>query len=224
MKLILYQIIILLLTLFSTTIIFAQTKNINIIAEAKTLPDDSQVYIAGNTDHLGNWEEMLPMEKLTDYRWSFETSAKTRDTLEYKFTLGGWMTEAVDSAGMEYPNFVHVVTKDTTLIYSLPGWRGLVKRKIILSPERLVNKAGRIDFYEEWKYKIGDDTTWADPSFDDSDWETIIPLLNREDFEKLDWTGNIWFRNYILVDSSLWDISYNFNSRVVYKFKIRDLK
>ena len=97
-KLKLYQIIIILLTLFSTTIILAQSKNIIIIAEAKTLPDDSQVYIAGNTDHLGNWNEMLPMEKLTDYRWSFETTAETGDTLEFKFTLGGWMTEAVDSA------------------------------------------------------------------------------------------------------------------------------
>ena len=210
MKIKLYQIIILLLTLFSTTIILAQTKNIIIIAETKTLPDDSQVYIAGNTDHLGNWNEMLPMEKVTDYRWSFETTAETGDTLEFKFTLGGWMTEAVDSAGMEYPNFVHVVTEDATLEYSIPGWRGQVQRKIILSPERLKNKAGQIDLYEDWKYRIGDDTAWANPNFDDSNWEMINPFLNREVFEKLDWTGNIWFRNYILVDSSFWGQPFGF--------------
>ncbi|UCH65032.1 MAG: SpoIIE family protein phosphatase [Ignavibacterium sp.] len=210
MKLKLNHLIILLLFLFTSTIISAQSKTILIIAEAKTLPDDSQVYIAGNTDHLGNWNEMLPMEKLTDHRWSFETTAETGDTLEFKFTLGGWMTEAVDSAGMEYPNFVHVVTEDATLEYSLPGWRGLVKRKIVLSPERLKNKAGQIDLYEDWKYKIGDDTAWAAPSFDDSNWEMINPFLNKEDFEKLDWTGNIWFRNYILVDSSLWGQPFGF--------------
>ena len=210
MNLKLYQIIILLLSLFSTTIILAQPKNILLIAEAKTLPDDSQVYIAGNTDHLGNWNEMLPMEKETELRWSFETTAETGDTLEFKFTRGNWMTEAVDSTGIEYPNFVHVVYEDTTLVYSIPGWRDLIQRKIILSPERLENKAGQIDFYEDWKYKIGDDTAWADPSFDDSNWEMINPFLNREDFVKLDWTGNIWFRNYILVDSSLWGQPFGF--------------
>ena len=122
-KLKLYQIIILLLTLFSTTIILAQSKNIIIIAEAKTLPDDSQVYIAGNTDHLGNWNEMLPMEKLTDYRWSFETTAETGDTLEFKFTLGGWMTEAVDSAGMEYN--AALIRNKIVVYYFLIGFKPL---------------------------------------------------------------------------------------------------
>jgi serine phosphatase RsbU (regulator of sigma subunit) len=206
----LYQLSILLFSLFASTIILAQTKKINIIAEAKTLPDDSRVYIAGSTDHLGSWNEMLPMEKEAEHRWSFETTAETGDTLEFKFTRGSWMTEAVDSTGMEYPNFVHVVSEDATVEYSIPGWRGLVKRKIILSPERLKNKAGQIDLYEDWKYRIGDDTSWADPSFDDSNWEMINPFLNKEDFEKLDWTGNIWFRNYILVDSSLWGQPFGF--------------
>jgi serine phosphatase RsbU (regulator of sigma subunit) len=204
MKLKLHQMIILLLTLFATTIIFAQPKRVLIIAEARELPDDSKIHIAGNTDHMGNWKEMLSMEKETEYRWSFETTAETGDTLQFKFTRGRWMTEAVDSKGMEFPNFVHVVTDDSTLVYFLPGWRDLVQRKIIISPERLKNKAGQIDLFEEWKYKIGDDPAWADRSFDDSNWELINPLLSREDFEKLDWTGNIWFRIHIVVDSSLW--------------------
>ena len=195
---------------FTTTIVFSQPQKILLIAEAETLPDDSQVYIAGNTDHMGNWNEMLPMEKVADYRWSFETTAEKGDTLEFKFTRGSWMTEAIDSTGMEYPNFVHVVTEDTTLVYSIPGWRGLVQRKIILSPERLKNKAGQIDLFEDWKYKIGDDTAWAESSFDDSNWEMINPFLTNENFEKLDWTGNIWFRNYILVDSSLWGQPFGF--------------
>jgi hypothetical protein len=205
MKLKLYQMIILLLTVFATTIIFAQPKKILIIAEAKTLPDDSQVYIAGNTDHMGNWNEMLPMEEVTDNRWSFETTAERGDTLLFKFTRGSWMTEAVDSNGIEFPNYLHVVNKDTTLVYAIPGWRDIVQQKIIISKERLNNKAGAVELFEGWKYKIGDDSVWANSSFDDSKWETINPLLNRDDFENLNWTGNIWFRNHIIVDSSLWN-------------------
>ena len=47
--------------------------------------------------------------------------------------------------------------------------------------------------------------------YDDSDWKSINPQLNKEDFEKLEWTGNIWFRNEIQVDSSLWNIVFGFN-------------
>jgi len=205
MSLKLYQIVILLSSLFATTIIFPQPKKILINAEAGKLPDDSMVHLAGNTDNMGNWNEMLPMKKESNRRWSFETTAETGDTLEFKFTRGSWRTEAVDSNGLEFPNFVHVVTEDTTLVYQIPGWRDIVQQKIIISEERLKNKAGTIELLEGWKYKIGDDSVWADPNFDDSKWETINPWIPREEFEKLEWTGNIWFRNHIVIDSSLWN-------------------
>jgi len=207
MKQIPHQILILLIILIAAALTFPQQKKITIKIEVDNLPKGSSVYITGNTDELGNWLFNItkPMEKISAQEWSFETIAETGDTLQFKFTLGSWRTEAVDSNGIEYPNFVYVVTKDTTLVYNIPGWRDMVQQKIIISKERLDNKYGIIDFYENWKYKIGDDSVWADPNFDDSNWETINPMLPREDFEKLDWTGNIWFRNNIVVDSSLWN-------------------
>ncbi len=205
MKYIFYRAIILYLTLFATTIIFAQPHKISIYANSKKLLDNQIIYLTGNTDNLGNWNEMLPMKKESEYQWSFETTAEQGDTLEFKFTRGSWMTEAVDSTALEYPNFVHVVTEDTTLVYTIPGWRDIDQQKIILSKERLSNKAGAIDLLEGWRYKTGDDSVWADPNFNDSNWKIINPLLNKEDFEKLEWTGNIWFRNHIVVDTSLWD-------------------
>ena len=39
-----------------------------------------------------------------------------------------------------------------------------------------------LHFDEPWKYKIGDDTSWADPIYDDSDWKNINPELNKSDF------------------------------------------
>jgi len=200
-----YQISFHFLIIFVTTICFAQSRTIQISAHTDTLPNGSIVYIAGNTDDLGYWNEMLPMVNLMENHWDFETTAESGDTLEFKFTRGNWRLEAVDSNGLEYPNFVHVVTNDTTLGYIIPGWRDLVQQKIILSAERLKNKAGMIDLLEGWIYKIGDDSVWAIPSLDDTNWERISPFLSEEDFNKLDWTGNIWFRNHITVDSSLWN-------------------
>ncbi len=46
-------------------------------------------------------------EKRSVNNWSFKTFANTGDTLLFKFTRGDWNTEAVDSNGIEFPNFMH---------------------------------------------------------------------------------------------------------------------
>ena len=199
------RLFLLLLTIFVNTTSFPQEQEIKIIVKTNSLSDDSQIHISGNNDQLGNWNYMQPMIKRNETEWQFELSSNRGDTLQFKFNRGSWRTEAVDSNGIEYPNFVYVVAKDTTLTYIIPGWRDIVQKKIIVSKERMQNKAGTIDLLEGWKYKIGDDTTWAATDFDDSKWKTINPMLPAEEFNKLDWKGNIWFRNHIIVDSSLWN-------------------
>lgn len=53
------------------------------------------------------------------------------------------------------------------------------------------------------EYQIGEDTSWSDTDYDDSNWKFINPAIRKEDFQNINWTGNIWFRNKIYVDSSL---------------------
>lgn len=208
----------------------AQERKITIITEVDTLPKNSSVYITGNNDELGNWGLMQKMKKKTRFEWSFKTRAEKGDTLRFKFTRGNWSNEAVDSNGIEYPNFIIPVTKDTVVKYRLANWRDLVQQKIIITEERIKNKGGWLELFEGWKYRIGDDTAWADQIYDDSDWQNINPQLNKKDFEKLDWTGNIWFRNKVYVDSSLWHIVFGLdflctgaaelylNGRLLYKY------
>jgi serine phosphatase RsbU (regulator of sigma subunit) len=190
---------------------FAQEKKISIIALTDSLPENAVIHIVGGGSELGFWTRHQKMKRLSDNEWLYETSANVRDTILFKFTRGDWRTEAVDPNGMEFPNFFHVVKKDTTLKYYFTKWRDQVQRKIILTKERILNKGGFVELFEGWKYKIGDDTTWTDPDYDDSDWKSINPQLTKEDFEKLDWTGNIWFRNEINIDSSLWNIVFGLN-------------
>lgn len=203
--------LIILLLLTAVILIHPQEKKISIIVETDSLPENSVIHLIGGNDELGNWYIHQKMKKQSRNEWSFETYAKSGDTLFFKFTRGDWSTEAVDSSGMEFPNFFHIVKKDTILYYKFTKWRDQVQQKIILTEERIKNKGGFVELFEGWKYKIGDDTSWADPSYDDSDWKNINPQLNKEDFEKLDWTGNIWFRNEIQVDSSLWNTVFGLN-------------
>ncbi len=203
--------LIILLLLTAVILIYPQEKKISIIVETDSLPENSVIHIIGGNDELGNWYLHQKMKKQSGNEWSFETYAKPGDTLFFKFTRGEWSTEAVDSSGMEFPNFIHAVSGDTTLKYKFTRWRDQVQQKIILTEERIKNKGGFVELFEGWKYKIGDDTTWADLAYDDSEWKNINPQLNKEDFEKLEWTGNIWFRNEIHVDSSLWNIVFGLN-------------
>ncbi len=200
-----------LLLLPAIIFIYPQEKKIVIFAEVDSLPANSKVYITGGTEELGNWYLMQKMKKRSFNNWSFKTFAKTGDTLYFKFTRGDWSTEAVDSNGIEFPNFVHIVKGDTTLKFKLTKWRDQVQQKIILTEERIKNKGGWVELLEGWKYKIGDDSSWASPDYDDSDWQSINPRLDKKDFEKLNWTGNIWFRNEIEVDSSIWDMTFGLN-------------
>jgi serine phosphatase RsbU (regulator of sigma subunit) len=228
----LYSILLLLFAFFPIVFLYPQEKKIVIFAEVDSLPSNSKVYITGGNDELGNWYKMQKMKKRSFHNWSYKIYAKKGDTLFFKFTRGDWSTEAVDSNGIEFPNFVHIVKGDTTLKFKLTKWRDQVQQKIVLTEERIKNKGGFVELFEGWKYKIGDDTSWASPNYNDSDWESINPRLNKEDFEKLDWTGNIWFRNEIQVDSSLWNIVFGLdfyctgaaelymNGRLLYKYGV----
>ncbi|NWF49736.1 MAG: SpoIIE family protein phosphatase [Ignavibacteriaceae bacterium] len=191
------------LLILISSLSYPQVKKVTIIVEADTIPINSSVYISGNRDKLGYWNRMKKMDMIKTNLWSYQLTENVGDTLIFKFTRGDWTSEAVDSNGIEFPNNVHVVRKDTILKFRVNNWRDLVVKRIIIDPERLKNKDGYLELVEGWKFKIGDDTSWAAISYDDSDWETINPLLEKNDFEKLKWTGNIWFRNYITVDSSL---------------------
>jgi len=59
---------------------------------------------------------------------------------------------------------------------------------------------------DNWLYHPGDDSAWADPAYDDSNWESVHPSLNlRRPYPKDGWNGNGWFRLHLKVDSTLYD-------------------
>jgi len=193
------------------TVIQAQERKIKIVADVDSLPLNSAVHITGGNEDLGYWNIMRKMNKKSDLEWWFELSAEKGDTLQFKFTRGDWSTEAVDSNGLEFPNFTLLVNNDTMVIYKLEHWRDFVQQKIIITKERLLNKGGFLELFEGWKYHLGDDTAWADPDFDDSEWKSIDPRLDKAEVEKINWEGNIWFRNKIYIDSTVWDVPFGLN-------------
>ncbi len=56
---------------------------------------------------------------------------------------------------------------------------------------------------QSWRYHPGDDLAWADPDFDDSDWESTNTFLSPHNLPESGWNGIGWFRLHLTVDSSL---------------------
>ncbi len=60
--------------------------------------------------------------------------------------------------------------------------------------------------YEEsvlWKYHPGDDSSWAEPDFDDTDWKKTDPTIDVQMPDAEEWKGIGWFRKVIKIDSPL---------------------
>ncbi len=54
-----------------------------------------------------------------------------------------------------------------------------------------------------WRYHLGDNENWSNPSFDDSDWELAQSTLMCDSMPASGWSGIGWFRLRLIIDSSL---------------------
>ena len=58
-----------------------------------------------------------------------------------------------------------------------------------------------------WKYHPGDDPKWANPAFDDTEWESTNTLMFRPELPESGWEGIGWFRLRLSIpDEQLWNM------------------
>lgn len=81
---------------------------------------------------------------------------------------------------------------------TLPDASGFNKLKHYKSEKIILNKG--------WKFHPGDDANWADPTFDDNQWQPIDPTQDIHYLTKLREAEIGWFRLHLQVDSSLLNI------------------
>ncbi|MDR8391024.1 SpoIIE family protein phosphatase [Aliifodinibius sp. S!AR15-10] len=56
---------------------------------------------------------------------------------------------------------------------------------------------------DTWKFQPGDNLQWADPEYDDNDWEKVSTYLGPSELPFIEWEGIGWFRLHLQVDSTL---------------------
>jgi serine phosphatase RsbU (regulator of sigma subunit) len=72
---------------------------------------------------------------------------------------------------------------------------------IYISADSIEDNA--ITLNDVWRYHSGNDSSWASPTFDDSDWDTLRSRMVIEEVPEGMWKGIGWFRTVIKIDSSL---------------------
>lgn len=72
-----------------------------------------------------------------------------------------------------------------------------------ITPNMMLNESRIIYIQDLWKFRIGDSLDWADPEYDDSDWDYLSTNLSQADLSFMDWSGIGWFRKQFRVHENL---------------------
>jgi two-component system, NtrC family, sensor kinase len=103
---------------------------------------------------------------------------------------------------------------------------------VFIVSDTLFNESGIINLgsRDGWRFHPGDDLSWADPDFDDSDWMSYKPAGLTEPIPDSLWDGHGWFRYRFAADSSAYAMVKNLyfftrgaaevylDGKLVYKF------
>ncbi|TAM51796.1 MAG: hypothetical protein EPN53_06425 [Acidobacteria bacterium] len=54
-----------------------------------------------------------------------------------------------------------------------------------------------------WRFHPGDDPAWAEPAFDDANWEPVVPAMTPGQLPSGGWPGLGWFRRHLRVEPAL---------------------
>lgn len=173
-----------LLLISSWSMVEAQTEvRVTFEVQTSVLPDSATVYVTGNLPELGSWQpDGVALQRQTDSLWTTTLTFPTAGPIEYKFTLGTWEREAVDSTGAVPDNYQVTVNRDTTLAHVVPDWGS--------SPEHVAFEGG---ITGEVRYHRGfagdsllarDIIVWLPPGYE-TDSTATYPVIYMHDGQNL---------------------------------------
>jgi len=95
----------------------------------KTLPTNSNVFITGNDETLGQWNAgTVALDKQDDGSWTRTFTFQEGTKLEYKITRGSWQTEAVSVDGAVPPNALLTVQSNETVRIVVANWKDFARK------------------------------------------------------------------------------------------------
>lgn len=143
----------------------ATSVHVTFVLNSPDLASDSQVYITGSIDQLGNWNPgLVKMDYKGDHTWTKEITLSKPAAIEYKYTLGSWEREGADAKGAPLSNFQANIQKDATIEDSVLFWTK--------GPRQRVNQGqitGMVRYHRAMKgegLKDRDVIVWLPPDYE----------------------------------------------------------
>ena len=156
--------------------------NVKFTVITHTAMKDSTVRITGNQPDLSNWWPTgVKLKKTDDSTWSKTFQFNTGLTIEYKFNLGSWETEALKPDGSIPPNAVITIHGDTDVVTHVTGWK---KPDINKAPGKIT---GTVKYFRNLKGKgirPRDVIVWLPPSYT-RETKKRYPVLYMQDGQNL---------------------------------------
>ena len=118
---------------------------------------------------------------------------------------------------MKTPAALHLSRIGTPIIcVAILGLLGLISLAEAAPPfsHADIESDDGITLSSKWRYHAGDDAAWAEPDFDDGDWEWVDSTLPAAELPRDGWTDIGWFRTRIAVDSTLWNTPLALEDRI----------
>lgn len=162
---------------------FPQTEvSITFEVFTKDLNADEAVYITGNDNLLGNWQpEVVSLDEIVKSKWVKNFSFPRGKKLEFKFTRGSWIKEALNDDGTIPSNFSFIVWSDTTISLKINLWADQVERKI----EGQIT--GFVEYHRNFSgsgIKARDIVVWLPPEYS-SESDRRYPVLYMHDGQNI---------------------------------------
>lgn len=159
---------------------FYPQSKIELVVVSK-LTGDQNIFIAGNKPELGNWNaDKTPLNKINDSTWSKSFDFMVDDSIEFKFTLGSWEKEALNSSGKISGNNILKILSDTTIIFKIDEW-GNSRKKVS------GQITGTVKYHRNFDARRGlprDIIVWLPPGYDSIP-NKYYPVLYMQDGQNL---------------------------------------
>ena len=145
----------------------------------------AQVYLSGSIPELGPWKADARLMSGVGRERTVRVTVPVGTTVEYKFTLGTWEREALDSAGKVPPNYRLVLSSDTVVTHDVPAFKR--EQREYIADWRGSGVLGRLVYWTDVRSAFLAPTrhveVWLPPGYDTS--RTRYPVLYMHDGQNL---------------------------------------
>jgi len=145
-----------------------ELKKLTVNVYASNVDDTSQVFIAGNQIEFGGWQpDKAALNRIKTELWTSTFEFETGTVLQFKFTKGSWLNEALDSNGYVPPNHSLTLMRDTVVTYSINEWRNGGVAEATYSGQI----TGEVRYHEDMSYPgliNRDIIVWLPPGYEEN--------------------------------------------------------